>query len=127
MKLPDYYAVLEIYPTATSEQIKQAYRKLVRLHHPDLTRQQQDSKIKRLNEAYEVLSDPQKRAAYNAMLLQEYQRIMAQQAQQAQQTGATTPPKPRTPRQKKQEEHKMTWAEGFKGFVEELKKGLREE
>ena len=124
MKLPDYYAVLEVYPTATPEQIKQAYRKLVRLHHPDLTRQQQDSKIKHLNEAYAVLSDPQKRAAYNTLLLQEYQRIIAQQAQQAQ---STEPAQPRTTRQVKQEEHKMTWAEGFKGFVEELKKGMREE
>lgn len=121
MKFPDYYGLLEVYPTATSTEIKQAYRKLVRLHHPDLTQQQQDSKIKRINEAYEVLSDPQKRAAYNTLLLQEYQRIIVQQA------TAPLPPKPQTTRQKTQQEHKMTWAEGFKGFVEELKKGMREE
>lgn len=121
MKLPDYYALLEVYPTATPTDIKQAYRRLVRLHHPDLNQQQQDSKIKRLNEAYEVLSDPQKRAAYNTLLLQEYQRIMAQQA------AAPSLAKPPSTRQVKQEEHKMTWAEGFKGFVEELKKGMREE
>ena len=124
MKLPDYYALLEVYPTATPTQIKQAYRRLVRLHHPDLNQQQQDSTIKRLNEAYEVLSDPQKRAAYNTLLLQEYQRIMAHQAHQA---AAPSPTKPQSTRQVKQEEHKMTWAEGFKGFVEELKKGMRED
>ncbi len=121
MKFPDYYGLLEVYPTATSTEIKQAYRRLVRLHHPDLTLQQQDSKIKRINEAYEVLSDPQKRAAYNTLLLQEYQRIIVQQA------TAPLPPKLQTTRQKKEQEHKMTWAEGFQGFVEELKKGMREE
>lgn len=119
MKLPDYYAILEVKPTATPTELKQSYRRLVRLHHPDLNQQQQDSKIKRLNEAYEVLSDPQKRAAYNTLLLQEYQRIMTQQ------TASST--KAQSTRQKTQQEHKMTWAEGFKGFVEELKKGMREE
>ncbi len=115
MKLPDYYAMLGVNPTATPTAIKQAYRQLVRLHHPDINQQQQDTKMKRLNEAYAVLNDPQKRAAYNALLLEEYQRIMTQKA--------STPSRPPSTRQ----EHKMTWAEGFKGFVEELKKGMKEE
>jgi molecular chaperone DnaJ len=119
MKLPDYYAILEVKPTATPTEIKQSYRRLVRLHHPDLKQQNQDTRIKRLNEAYEVLSDPQQRAAYNTVLLQEYQRIMTQQSAAA--------AKPQANRQATQQEHKMTWAEGFKGFVEELKKGMREE
>lgn len=121
MKIPDYYALLEVYPTATSTDIKQAYRRLVRLHHPDLTQQQQDSKIKHINEAYEVLSNPQKRAAYNTLLLQEYQLIITQQA------AAPSPSKTQSTRQATRQEHKMTWAEGFKGFVEALKKGMREE
>jgi curved DNA-binding protein CbpA len=115
MQLPDYYAILGVNPTATATDIKQAYRKLVRLHHPDINQQQQASRIKRINEAYTILSDPQKRAAYNALLLEEYQRIMTQKA--------AVPPRPQSTRQ----EHKMTWAEGFKGFVEELKKGMKEE
>ena len=113
MQLPDYYAILGVMPTATPNDIKQAYRQLARLHHPDLAQQQQDSRIKRINEAYNVLGDPQKRAAYNALLLEEYQRIMTYKAS----PSSAQAPEPA---------HKMTWAEGFKGFVDELKKGMKE-
>ena len=63
----DYYAVLGVSKTATPEEIKRAYRKLARKHHPDLNPGDQDAeaKFKDLNEANEVLFDPEKRQKYD--------------------------------------------------------------
>ncbi|MFM6529859.1 MAG: DnaJ domain-containing protein, partial [Dolichospermum sp.] len=63
----DYYAILGITKTATSEEIKQAFRKLARKYHPDVNpnNKQAEAKFKEVNEAYEVLSDPDKRKKYD--------------------------------------------------------------
>lgn len=63
----DYYAVLGVSKTATPEEIKRAYRKIARKHHPDLNPgdKESESKFKDLNEANEVLSDPEKRQKYD--------------------------------------------------------------
>lgn len=63
----DFYAVLGVSKTATPEEIKRAYRKIARKHHPDLNPGDKDaeSKFKDLNEANEVLSDPEKRQKYD--------------------------------------------------------------
>jgi curved DNA-binding protein len=63
----DYYATIGVSKTATPEEIKRAYRKLARKHHPDLNPGDTDSesKFKDLNEANEVLSDPEKRQKYD--------------------------------------------------------------
>lgn len=63
----DYYAVLGVNKTAPPEEIKRAYRKLARKYHPDLNPGDKDSeaKFKDLNEANEVLSDPEKRQKYD--------------------------------------------------------------
>lgn len=61
-----YYDILGIKPTATDEQIKDAYRHLVRLHHPDVSKDPNASfKITQINNAYEALKDADKRAKYN--------------------------------------------------------------
>ncbi len=60
----DYYEILGISKTATAEEIKRAYRKLAMQHHPD-RHGGDDSQFKELSEAYEVLKDDQKRAAYD--------------------------------------------------------------
>ena len=65
---PDLYSILEVPPIASDEQIKTAYRHLVRLHHPDANpsrREEAEVCIKRIIEAYGVLGDAQKRARYD--------------------------------------------------------------
>lgn len=67
MAFVDYYQILGLQKDATQEQIKKAYRKLARKYHPDLNPNNEEaaSKFKELNEANEVLSDPEKRAKYD--------------------------------------------------------------
>ncbi|AKG22877.1 DnaJ C-terminal domain-containing protein [Calothrix sp. 336/3] len=63
----DYYAVLGVSKTASQDDIKQAFRKLARKYHPDVNpgNKQAEARFKEINEAYEVLSDPDKRKKYD--------------------------------------------------------------
>lgn len=62
----DYYAILGVGKTATQEEIQRAYRKLARKYHPDINKESTaEEKFKQINEAYEVLGDPEKRAKYD--------------------------------------------------------------
>ena len=67
MEYKDYYDVLGIAKTASQDEIKKAYRKLARKHHPDVNHGNYEAaeKFKELNEAHEVLSDPEKRKKYD--------------------------------------------------------------
>ncbi|MBL7912168.1 MAG: J domain-containing protein [Bacteroidia bacterium] len=67
MEFIDYYKVLELNNTATEAEIKKAYRKLARKYHPDLNPNDANAKKKfqQINEANEVLSDPEKRKKYD--------------------------------------------------------------
>ncbi|MHC1704060.1 MAG: DnaJ C-terminal domain-containing protein [Tenuifilaceae bacterium] len=67
MVFVDYYKLLEISKTATPKDIKNAYRRLARKHHPDLNPNNKDAKknFQQINEANEVLSDPEKRKKYD--------------------------------------------------------------
>ena len=66
MEYKDYYDILGVDREATQEDIKRAYRKLARKYHPDVSKETDaDNKFQELGEAYEVLQDPEKRAAYN--------------------------------------------------------------
>jgi curved DNA-binding protein len=71
VKFRDYYEVLGVPRTATDDEIKQAYRRLARKHHPDLQpaaeRERATERFKEINEAHEVLSDAEKRAKYDAL------------------------------------------------------------
>jgi len=66
-KQTDLYAVLGVAKTATSDEIRKAYRKLARQHHPDLNQgnKQAEERFKEVSLAYDVLSDAQKRALYD--------------------------------------------------------------
>lgn len=63
----DYYEVLEVSKGASDDEIKKAYRKLAKKYHPDVNPNDKtaEAKFKEVNEAYEVLSDPQKKSRYD--------------------------------------------------------------
>ncbi|HEY4989518.1 MAG TPA: J domain-containing protein [Opitutaceae bacterium] len=65
----DYYDTLGVGRTATPDDIKQAFRKLARIHHPDVAKNKVagEAKFKEVNEAYEVLGDPEKRKRYDEL------------------------------------------------------------
>ena len=63
----DFYGILQVHPKAEKEVIDAAYRKLAAKYHPDVSQVSDASeRMKQINTAYEVLSDPVKRAAYDA-------------------------------------------------------------
>ncbi|HEY3662175.1 MAG TPA: J domain-containing protein [Chthoniobacterales bacterium] len=67
----DYYETLGVSKTASADEIKSAFRKLARKHHPDMAKAKEkaaaEEQFKIINEAYEVLSDPEKRAKYDQL------------------------------------------------------------
>ncbi|MBA9075057.1 curved DNA-binding protein [Flavobacterium gossypii] len=88
MAFIDYYSVLEIDKKASIDEIKKAYRKLARKYHPDLNPNDADAnkKFQQINEANEVLSDPEKRKKYDAygenwQHAEEYEKARQSQSQ----------------------------------------------
>lgn len=68
MEYKDYYDIMGIPKSATQDEIKRAYRKLARKYHPDVSKEKDaETKFKEVGEAYEVLKDPEKRAAYDQL------------------------------------------------------------
>lgn len=68
MEFKDYYKTLGVARDATAEEIKKAFRRLARKYHPDVSKETDaEHKMKEVNEAYAVLSDPEKRAAYDQL------------------------------------------------------------
>ena len=65
----DYYQILGIAKDATQAEVKKAFRKLARVHHPDVAKDKAtaEAKFKEINEAYEVLGDPEKRKKYDTL------------------------------------------------------------
>ena len=72
MEQPNHYKTLELPPGASQKEIARAYRRLARHLHPDLQPSERkkwaEEQMKRLNEAYEVLSDPEARASYDTTI-----------------------------------------------------------
>jgi curved DNA-binding protein len=68
MQYKDYYKIMGLSRDASQDEIKRSYRKLARKYHPDVSKEQDaEAKFKELGEAYEVLKDPEKRAAYDRL------------------------------------------------------------
>jgi curved DNA-binding protein len=69
MEFKDYYATLGVPKTATTKEVKQAFRKMARKYHPDVNPgdKSAESKFKEINEAYEVVGDPEKRKKYDEL------------------------------------------------------------
>jgi curved DNA-binding protein len=68
MQFKDYYDTLGVSRGASAEEVKRAYRKLARKYHPDVSKEKNaEAKFKDLQEAYEVLKDPEKRASYDQL------------------------------------------------------------
>lgn len=65
MAKKDYYKILGVGRNASQEEIKRAFRKLARKYHPDVAGKGSEEKFKEINEAFQVLSDPEKRAQYD--------------------------------------------------------------
>ena len=93
--MKDYYEVLEVHPKASGDIIKKAYQTLARRYHPDLSTLSEAESTRRmseLNEAYQILSDPVKRQAYDSACQQAESRRQAAASSQQAAPGAAYPP-----------------------------------
>src|SRR5690242_18901650 len=89
---PNHYEALGLPTTATAEQIKRKYRELARRYHPDVNPSSEATqKIVSINQAYRILGDPERRAAYDA----ERALAASRPAAGRPSSPAFTPPRPR--------------------------------
>lgn len=96
--IPDYYGLLGVPPSAPQNEIRSAYLRLVRSHHPDVNRAPgAEEFLKSVNAAYEVLSDPVRRSNYDAALRRS-QEEAARKAYEERLRSSPPPPPPPPPK-----------------------------
>ncbi|GAB4231403.1 MAG: hypothetical protein Kow00109_03550 [Acidobacteriota bacterium] len=88
--MSDYYRILGVSQDASREEIQRAFRRLAREHHPDAGGEASGEQFRRIREAYEVLSDPQRRAAYDAERGQGVRIRIQRSPQRPPQTSSST-------------------------------------
>src|SRR5246127_392609 len=93
IEFKDYYKVLGVPRNASQEDIKKAFRKLARQYHPDVAKDKKraEEKFKEINEAYEVLGDPQNRSKYDNLGEDAREAAAFQSAQGRWRRGAGSP------------------------------------
>jgi curved DNA-binding protein len=98
VKFQDYYEALGVPRTATPEEIKQGFRKLARIHHPDVAKNKiaGEARFKEINEAYEVLSDPDKKRQYDELGANWQEGINGSAATGSRERGRSRSPQPET-------------------------------
>jgi curved DNA-binding protein CbpA len=80
MQYKDYYQIMGLHPDASAKDIKVAYQKLAHAYHPDVSKAPNaEERFKELSEAYKVLKNSKKRAAYDKLLENQYVDLQAQQ------------------------------------------------
>jgi len=96
-----YYQILAVSNTATQEEIKKSYRRLAKQYHPDANPgiKAAEEKFKQIAAAYEVLSDPQRRANYDFLLYQQSQQRYQPNAQTTYMRTYSAEPQPTRPPQ----------------------------
>lgn len=92
-----HYETLEVAPTASAGEIRDAYRRLARRHHPDRAVERDATAMARINEAYRVLGDPGRRAVYDAQMRSGRPTLTAARAAPAAETADPSPPPVLTP------------------------------
>lgn len=119
MALPDYYKILGLTQASSQDEIKRAFRKLAKETHPDVCKDiGANDRFVEINEAYAILSDPEKRKSYHTQLIRQRENLSrpyAQRTQERQTTNTTSNPSRdynewvRQARERADREARMNW------------------
>jgi DnaJ-class molecular chaperone len=120
----NYYEILDLSPSATSQQIRRAHRELVQIYHPDRmysfrtqVRRRAEDKLKIINKAYTVLIHPEERATYDIRLTQQKIAHANQQLEYTSQTSNVTRKAIQPPSQNSEGSLSGLWS-SFRSFME---------
>lgn len=133
--MKDYYDTLQISPSASEEVIKAAYKAMAKLYHPDTTKYDKitaEQQMKLINEAFQILSDPQKRKEYDAVRASEMGGAHQNNAYRPEKREPDLQPKQGQPGSVQQEKPSSAQSNGkpknkFFSFLSSIGKSISEE